>query len=141
MEKELFSLRTAVFLTADVLLAELQQGVHVVDVKVGDKISIKQRGNDVSLFVGNTEIVTTGEIKNYVLFHHKAHRAMRFESKQIFEKIVKGGEFGESYIYDIPHMLQYNFPELDERVRESYAHLLQGLSWMLRTGTFEWTVA
>ena len=141
MEKELFSLRTAVFLTADVLLAELQQGVHVVDVKVGDKISIKQRGNDVSLFVGNTEIVTTGEIKSYVLFHHKAHRAMRFESKQIFEKIVKGGEFGESYIYDIPHMLQYNFPELDERVRESYAHLLQGLSWMLRTGTFEWTVA
>ena len=141
MEKELFSLRTAVFVTADVLLAELQQGVHVVDVKVGDKISIKQRGNDVSLFVGNTEIVTTGEIKNYVLFHHKAHRAMRFESKQIFEKIVKGGEFGESYIYDIPHMLQYNFPELDERVRESYAHLLQGLSWMLRTGTFEWTVA
>ena len=141
MEKELFSLRTAVFLTADVLLAELQQGVHVVDVKVGDKISIKQRGNDVSLFVGNTEIVTTGEIKNYVLFHHKAHRAMRFESKQIFEKIVKGGEFGESYIYDIPHMLQYNFPELDERARESYAHLLQGLSWMLRTGTFEWTVA
>lgn len=141
MEKELFSLRTAVFLTADVLLAELQQGVHVVDVKVGDKISIKQRGNDVSLFVGNTEIVTTGEIKNYVLFHHKAHRAMRFESKQIFEKIVKGGEFGESYIYDIPHILQYNFPELDERVRESYAHLLQGLSWMLRTGTFEWTVA
>lgn len=141
MEKELLSLRTAVFLTADVLLAELQQGVHVVDVKVGDKISIKQRGNDVSLFVGNTEIVTTGEIKNYVLFHHKAHRAMRFESKQIFEKIVKGGEFGESYIYDIPHMLQYNFPELDERARESYAHLLQGLSWMLRTGTFEWTVA
>ena len=140
MEKELFSLRTAVFLTADVLLAELQQGVHVVDVKVGDKISIKQRGNDVSLFVGNTEIVTTGEIKNYVLFHHKAHRAMRFESKQIFEKIVKGGEFGESYIYDIPNCLKYNFPELDERTRESYVRLSQSLAWMLRTSVPEWTI-
>lgn len=140
MEKEMLSLRTAVFLAADALLAELQRGASVTEINVGDKVSLRQDDNSVSLLVGDVEVVTTGEIENYVLFHHKAHRAMRFESKQIFEKIVKGGEFGESYIYDIPHMLQYNFPELDERARESYAHLFQGMSWMLRSTTTEWTV-
>lgn len=141
MEKEMLSLRTAVFLAADALLAGLQRGVAVTDVKVGDKVSIKQNETSVSLLIGDTEVITTGEIKNYVLFHHKMHRSLSFESKQVFEKIVKGGEFGESYIYDIPHMLRYQFSELDECARENYSRLFQSLSWMLRTGAFEWTVA
>jgi hypothetical protein len=140
MEKEMLSLRTAVFLAADALLAELQRGASVTEINVGDKVSLRQDDNSVSLLVGDVEVVTTGEIENYVLFHHKAHRAMRFEVGQIFEKIVKGGEFGESYIYDIPNCLKYNFPELDERTRESYVRLSQSFAWMLRTSVPEWTV-
>lgn len=132
--------RTAVFLITDVLLAELQRGVTVADVKVGDKVVLKANGHSVSLFVGEIEIATTGEFKNEIIFHHKAHRSLSFESKQIFEKIVKGGEFGESYIYDIPHMLRYQFSELDECARENYSRLFQSLSWMLREGVPEWTV-
>lgn len=134
-------IRTMVFILADLLLAELQKGAGIAEVNIGDKIEIKQNGNSVSLFVCGTEVVRSGEIENTFLFHHKAHRGLSFEAGQIFEKIVKGADFGTSYIEDIPHMLRYRFPELDERTRESYVRLTQSLSWMLRADALEWTVA
>ena len=137
----IIEIRTAVFIISDLLLAELQRGVNIAEVNVGDKIEIKQSEDSVSLFVGGTEIIMTSEIKNTFLFHHRAHRALSFEPKQIFEKIVKGADFGTSYIEDIPHMFRYRFPELNERTRESYVRLTQSLSWMLRTNSLEWAVA
>ena len=135
--------RTMALLVADVLLAELQRGVEVLNVKVGDKVSLKENGNSISFLLGSTEIVTTsefGEFKDKFLFHHKARRQLSPLTRDVFEKVVKGGDFGESYIYDIPSILSRNFPELDECTRESYAYLFQSLSWMLRTGVLEWTV-
>ena len=134
-------IRTMVFVLADLLLAELQKGSGIAEVNIGDKIEIKQNGNSVSLFVGDVEVVTTGEIKNSFLFHHRALQALSFEARGVFSKVVKGADFGKSYIYDIPSYLRFNFPEINERLREGYAHLFQALSWMLRTGAFEWTVA
>lgn len=134
-------IRTMVFVLADLLLAELQKGSGIAEVNIGDKIEIKQNGNSVSLFVGDVEVVTTGEIKNSFLFHHRALQALSFEARGVFSKVVKGADFGKSYIYDIPSYLRFNFPEINERLREGYAHLFQALSWMLRTGAFELTVA
>ena len=135
-------IRTVVFLASDLLLMKLQQEADVADVNIGDKIRLETNGNNsVSLYVGGTEIVTTGgEIENHFRFHHEARRKLTPLAKEVFEKIVKGADFGTSYIDDIPHMLRYHFPKLDERVRESYANLLQSLSWMLRSTTTEWTV-
>ena len=135
------SVRTAIFLVSDLLLSELQKGAEIVDVNIGDKVSIRQNGDAISLYVGDKIVTTGGEIKNHFRFHHEARRKLTPLAKEVFEKIVKGADFGTSYIDDIPHMLRYYFPKLDERVRESYASLLQSLSWMLRTGAFEWTVA
>ena len=135
-------IRTVVFLASDLLLMKLQQEADVADVNIGDKIRLETNGNNsVSLYVGGTEIVTTGgEIKNHFRFHHEARRKLTPIAKEVFEKIVKGADFGTSYIDDIPHMLRYYFPKLDERTRESYAHLFQALSWMLRSTATEWTV-
>lgn len=136
-------IRTVVFLASDLLLMKLQQEADVADVNIGDKIRLETNGNNsVSLYVGGTEIVTTGgEIKNHFRFHHEARRKLTPLAKEVFEKIVKGADFGTSYIDDIPHMLLYYFPKLDGRTRESYAHLFQALSWMLRADALEWTVA
>lgn len=136
-------IRTVVFLASDLLLMKLQQEADVADVNIGDKIRLETNGNNsVSLYVGGTEIVTTGgEIKNHFRFHHEARRKLTPLAKEVFEKIVKGADFGTSYIDDIPHMLRYYFPKLDGRTRESYAHLFQALSWMLRADALEWTVA
>lgn len=59
---------------------------------------------------------------------------------EIVDVNIGDADFGTSYIDDIPHMLRYYFPKLDERTRESYAHLFQALSWMLRSTATEWTV-
>lgn len=133
-------IRTAIFIISDLLLSELQMGAGVAEVNVGDKVEIKKGHNSVSLYVGSTEVVRSGEIENTFLFHHRAHRALSFEAGQIFEKITKGADFGTSYIDDIPHMLRYRFSELDEHTRKSYVHLAQSLSWMLRSTATEWTV-
>ena len=77
MEKEMLSLRTAVFLAADALLAELQRGASVTEINVGDKVSLRQDDNSVSLLVGDVEVVTTGEIENYVLFHQNRRGSPR----------------------------------------------------------------
>lgn len=50
-------IRTAVFIISDLLLAELQRGVNIAEVNVGDKIEIKQSEDSVSLFVGGIEII------------------------------------------------------------------------------------
>ena len=133
-------IRTAIFIASDLMLSELQKGTAVADVKVGDKVSIKQNVDSVSLMVGGTEVVTSGEIKDSFLAHHRARRQLSPLARDVFEKVVKGGDFGESYIYDIPAVLKYNFPELNEHVRESYVCLIQSLAWMLRTGSLVWTV-
>lgn len=135
------SVKTAVFLISDVLLTVLQQGVEIAEVKIGDKISIRQNNDLISLFVGDTCVVESGEVKNSFLAHHRALQALSFEARGAFSKVVKGGDFGESYIYDIPAFLKYNFQEVDKRTCENYSHLLQSLSWMLREGVTEWTVA
>ena len=133
-------IRSAIFIASDLLLAELQRGADVVDIHIGDKIRLETNGNAVSLFVGDVAIVASGEIENTFLFHHEAHRAFTGEARGVFSKVVKGGDFGLPYIYDIPNCLKYNFKEIDERARESYVHLLQSLSWMLRTDSLEWMV-
>ena len=138
MEK---AIRTAVFLISDALLAELQRGVEIAEVKIGDKVSLRQNGDAVSLFVGDTCVVEAGEVADPFLAHHRARRQLSPLARGVFEKVLKGGDFGESYIYDIPAVLKHNFPELNEHVRESYVCLIQSLAWMLRTSALDWTIA